>query len=168
MKGYDDGKLTLRHESNVETERLLRQISNVVTIDEDASARRFVEAIQQPHDRALASARRADEGDRLAFLDLERDALEHVLFPVVREHDVLELDLSALALVGIDLELDRVGSIDDVFVLRKECHELFRVDEGLHRLSVQGSNPVERRVELIQVRDERDCAMQQKRMRDEC
>ena len=52
----------------VEVHRVVR-----VPVVENPPVLRAVQADQQLHERRLARARRADEGDRLAALDLERD-----------------------------------------------------------------------------------------------
>ena len=49
---------------------------DVDAVDDDAAGRRIVEAQQQLERRALAGARRTDEGDVLARSDVEREAVE--------------------------------------------------------------------------------------------
>ena len=44
---------------------LLRHLGDVLAVDEDAAGGHIVEAIEQPRDRRLAGARRADDGHRV-------------------------------------------------------------------------------------------------------
>ena len=62
---------------------------------------------QQVHQRRLAAAVGADQGDGLAVADLQRDALEQGRAARIAEVDVLELDD-----LGLPRQLDRLGTFD--------------------------------------------------------
>ena len=53
----------LRHHADGGAQRSLRHIADVLAVDQDAAAADVVEAKQQPRDRRLAGAGRADNGD---------------------------------------------------------------------------------------------------------
>ena len=53
-------------------------LGHVLAVEEDPAPRRRVEADDRPPGRALAAARFADEAERLAALDLERDAIDRL------------------------------------------------------------------------------------------
>ena len=103
----DDGDLV--------AERGERQRAEVVAVEEDAAAGRVVEPRQQVEDRRLAGAGAADEGDALAGLDREGEAVEGDVAVGIGEMHVLEADLA-------DGALDPVGAVDDG-VLGVEEHE---------------------------------------------
>src|SRR4051812_19469375 len=67
----------LRNHADRGAQGCLRDVGYVLTIDENAPARRLVEAEQKPRDGRLAGARGADDRHGLARGHLERDALEN-------------------------------------------------------------------------------------------
>ena len=71
------------------------QIPDVHPIQPDAALGHLVEAGHQVDEGALAGAGGADEGHRLARLDIQVDVLQHVAFRVpVFEGDVVEFDVA--------------------------------------------------------------------------
>ena len=58
----------LRDEADLAAERILRDLRDVLAVDQDAAALDVVEAKQQVDERRLAGARAADEADLLAGL----------------------------------------------------------------------------------------------------
>ena len=87
----------LRDHADRGAQRLLRHVADVLAVDQDAAAGHVVEAEQQPRDRRLAGAGRADDRDRLAGRHLEADALEDRPRRLVGEADVLEADAAGAA-----------------------------------------------------------------------
>ena len=63
----------LRDEADALAQRVEVDSVAAASVVEDAARLRAVEADEQLDERRLARARRSDEGDRLAALDLERD-----------------------------------------------------------------------------------------------
>ena len=55
-----------------------RQVVDPLAVEGDVAGGDVLEAGDQPQQRRLAAARRADEDHELARLDLEVDALDHV------------------------------------------------------------------------------------------
>ncbi len=84
----------LRDQADVAAQRPQRHVADVEVVDEDGPVGHVVEARQQVDERRLARAAEADDGDDLAGIDPERDAVEHrPPFAVgVGEADVPELD----------------------------------------------------------------------------
>ncbi len=69
--------------------------ADVGAVDEDGSGGRVVQARDELHERRLARAGRADEGDRRAGLDVERDVAQRGLvvgLVTVDERHVAQLD----------------------------------------------------------------------------
>ena len=56
----------LQHHAELRLQPLQAALSVVDAVDPDLPRRRLVEAAEQAHDRGLAAAGRADQGDRLA------------------------------------------------------------------------------------------------------
>ena len=84
----------LRHHADRGAQAFLRHVADVLPVDQDRAALDVVEAEQQPRDRRLAGARRADDGDGLAGRHLEADALQDLPLRIVGEMHVAELDLA--------------------------------------------------------------------------
>src|SRR5260370_3407834 len=55
---------------------VIRQVGDVVAVENVAAGGRLVEAADQVHQRALPRTRRAHDGDELAFRDMQRNAFE--------------------------------------------------------------------------------------------
>src|SRR3546814_6894806 len=74
--------------------RIIDWISDVCSSDLDGAALRIVEAQQKLEDRRLAGARGADDGDLLARLDREAEALQGGALGArgIVEHYVVEGD----------------------------------------------------------------------------
>ena len=69
-------KALLRDDAELAAQRRLRDVAQVVAVDEHRAARRVVEARDELGDRRLAGAGRADERDGLARRDLQREVLQ--------------------------------------------------------------------------------------------
>ena len=78
----------LEHEADVAVADLgqpvLVEVGDVLTGEEQLSRRRDVEAADDVHQRRLARARRADDGDELAFVDAQVDAAQSLDFERAR------------------------------------------------------------------------------------
>ena len=85
----------LRHHADLAAQRLLRDLRDVLAVDEDAPALEVVEAQEQVDERRLAGAGAADEADLLARPDGQREVLDDLRLPAVVEAGVLEADLAA-------------------------------------------------------------------------
>ncbi len=66
----------LRHQADLAAQRILRDVGDVLPVDEDAAALDVVEAQQQVDQRRLAGARAADQPDLLAGRDGQRQILD--------------------------------------------------------------------------------------------
>ncbi len=102
----EEGRI-LRDHADRRTQALLRDLRDVLAVDENAALLGIEEAQQQVDDRRFARARTADQTDALAGLDPELEAFEHCLGPPVAETHVLEPYLAAR-----DLERLRAGLVD--------------------------------------------------------
>ena len=69
----------LRDHADLRAQAVLRDVGDVLPVDQDAAALDVVEAQQQVHDRALAGARAADQADLLAGPDVQREIVDHRL-----------------------------------------------------------------------------------------
>ena len=76
--------LLLRHERDLLPQRLERQVDEPDAADVHATAPRRVDAREQAAERRLARARRPDDRDALARLEVEVDAVQHVALGDVR------------------------------------------------------------------------------------
>jgi hypothetical protein len=94
------------HPATQRTELVLAEIGNVPAVEDDATRGRLVEAQDRAADRRFTATRLADEADRLAAANLERDVVDSADVPdVTIEHDAA-LDREPNAKV---LELDKVA-----------------------------------------------------------
>ena len=84
----------LEHDADVAAIFFDGERADIVAIDEDRAGGDVVEAANQIHERALASAAGADEADHLAGLDREADIANDGACAVF-ERDVAEFDFAA-------------------------------------------------------------------------
>ncbi len=82
----------LRHHADGGAQRRLRDVADILAVDQDAAAGDIVEAEQQPRDRRLAGAGRADDGDGVPGRDVEAQAFEDRPRRLVGKRNVLEAD----------------------------------------------------------------------------
>ena len=109
----------LRDEADLLAQRILRDLRDILPVDDDAAGLDVVEAQQQVGDRRFAGARAADEADLLAGLYRQRQVLDDAALLAVVERDVLEADLAAR-----HLQLHRVGRVDEILRPRDRLHAL--------------------------------------------
>ena len=121
-------------------------VGDVLPVDEDAPARRLVEAEQQPRDRRLAGARGADDGDGLARRHLERDALAGSGAPGCRR---TARPRSAPRPPGRRAAARPAGPAISGSASQDREH-VVDVDERLFDLAVEHAHEVQRHVELHQ------------------
>ena len=128
---------------SIGAQRHLRDVAHILSVDQDAAAGHVVEAEQQPRDRRLAGARRADDRDRLAGRHLEAHALEDRPRRLVGELDVVEADraLPDRNRLGVRLVHDLGRSLED------PEHGL-DVDRRLLDLAIDHAHEIQRLVEL--------------------
>ena len=74
----------LRNHADRRPQARLRHLGDVLAVDQDAAARRLVEAEQEARDRRLAGAGRADDGDRAPRRHLEAHPLRGSRAPAHR------------------------------------------------------------------------------------
>ena len=65
---------------------------NILTINQNLAAIKFIEAQEEVHNRRLTRPGRAYKGHRLAGFYLETNMLEDIPLAVIGEADILELD----------------------------------------------------------------------------
>ena len=111
----------MQHLAEVAAQRGNFDLPDVDAVDQDLTLLELVVAADEGQDRALAGAGRANEGYRLAGVNVEGDALQHPLAGDIAEPDVAELDL-ALHLV----QLDSVGSVHQFRLNVHDGEHLFR------------------------------------------
>ena len=85
----------LGHDADRTAHALDLQVVKGLLVDVDLARARHVEAVEQPHDRRLATARGPDEGDLLAGGDCEAQVAEDRPVWMVCELHVLEADGAA-------------------------------------------------------------------------
>src|SRR5690349_14196122 len=66
----------LQHDADIAADRALLERAQILAVEQDTPLDRIVETHQERHHGRLAGAARADDGDRLARLHLERNAVE--------------------------------------------------------------------------------------------
>ena len=95
-------------------------VARIHAVDGDRTALDLIEAHEQVDQRGLAGAGRADDGDRLAGLGLQRQVLDQRLGRIVAELDVVEahqtLDvLDVLGVLAFGHLLGLVQELEDAF-----------------------------------------------------
>ncbi len=83
----------LQHHADVALQPVQGTVAVVHAVDQHLPLGGFVEAAQHVHQRALAASGRAHDGDGLTARDGQVHLIEHRMFRVISERDVLELDL---------------------------------------------------------------------------
>jgi hypothetical protein len=73
----------LRHHADRRAQAFLRNVADVLPVDQNLPRLYVVEAEEQPRDGRLACAGRADDGDRLSGRRLEADALQYLALGIV-------------------------------------------------------------------------------------
>ena len=129
--GAGEEEHILQHLAEVAAQRGNFNFPDVDAVDQDLTLLELVVAADEGQDRALAGAGGADEGDGLAGVNVEGDALQHPLAGDIAEPDVAELDL-ALHLVQLD-------GIRGIHHLRLQVHD----GEDLLRRGQRRLQPVE-------------------------
>src|SRR5207302_10066947 len=71
------------------------QVAYIDAVDRDASGVDVVEPCEQRSDRALPGSSAADERERRAGLEVERQSVQHRPPGLIAEADVLEADVAA-------------------------------------------------------------------------
>ena len=69
-------RIGLKHHGDAALER--QHAGDILAVDLDAAAARLLEAGEHPQQCRLSAARRTDEDDELAVLDLEIHSLDHL------------------------------------------------------------------------------------------
>src|SRR5687767_15748255 len=115
----------LGNHADLRPQAVLRDMRDVLAVDEYPSALDVVEPQQQAHDRALARAGASDQTYLLARTDMDREIVDHGMLAAVAEGHVLEADLTAR-----HLERQRARAIEHRMRPRK------RVDSVLHGADV--------------------------------
>ena len=93
--GVGEQEALLQHQADRGAERVEGEVTDVVPADPDRAGAHVVEPGEQQRDRGLAGARGADDGERLAGPDPQRQAAQHRLGRHVAEVHVVELDVLA-------------------------------------------------------------------------
>ena len=142
----------MRHNAHRPPQTLLRNIANILAIDQDTPTCHIVEAVQQLERRGLSGATLAHKRHALVRVDLERHAIQrHVAAMLVRKVHVLELDLAPS-----DCKVRRARCILNIDFLIQQLHQLVGVDQVLVHHTVQCAQHAERLVYLLQVRHKYD------------
>lgn len=133
----------LRHNTNVLPKALEGHLGNILSIDEDPTALRFVEAEKQTEDGRLSTSGRADKCRLLSGMNGEAGVLKDGTVGMVPERDVLKADLASL-----DLERRCIGELLDLDLNTLEIEHGLHIDETLSELTVDRTEEVERQGEL--------------------
>jgi hypothetical protein len=82
----------LEHDAHGAPQRGQLEVAHIDTIDSHRAGVDIVEPGQEASDRRLAAPRLADDGDRRACLDMQREPVKHRQVGLVAEAHVVELD----------------------------------------------------------------------------
>ena len=82
----------LRHDGDGLAQAFLRDVRDVLSVDQDAAALDVVESLQQREQRRFSAAGPADQADPLAGLRSQVEVLENLAAVGIAEGDILELD----------------------------------------------------------------------------
>ena len=124
MPWVEGGKRILEdhlHAPPQRTELLVVEVRDVLAVEEHLAAGRLVEAQDRAADRRLAAARLADQAERLAAADLERDAVDGLDVADVAVEDDPALDRE-VELQVLELDQGAVLAHDDDDRPRSSCH----------------------------------------------
>ena len=110
-QGADEDVVLLGHQRDVAAQLVQRQLDQPDAADGHRAGAGRVDAGEQPAQRRLAGAGRADHRDPLADADVEVDAVQHVAALDVGEPDVAGVELLAVRLGAGDLAV--VGHLRD-------------------------------------------------------
>ncbi len=112
----------LLHDGDLAAQRMLRRISNILTVDQDSPAGDIVKPLHQLDEGGLAGAGAADQADAFAGADVHRQlVIQRDAMTAVMERDVLEHDAPAL-----DVNRPRIGRV------RYADHLVMDRDQFLH------------------------------------
>ena len=122
--GVGKQKHILLHDANVLVDGVLGHIPDILAVDGDGAAGDLVEPGNQLAQGGLAAAGGTDDGDGLAGLHIQADAVEHIQVAIVGEDHVADLDI-ALHIgqgLGIGLVLDGGLGAHDIDKPGQTCH----------------------------------------------
>src|SRR5207245_4087100 len=116
----------LRHHADRRPQRALRDVADILTVDQDPAAGDVIEPEQQARDRRLAGAGRPNDRNRLAGRHLETEAFEDLTLGIVGEAHVLEAQIAR----RYD-QWPRTRGIPDLWIAREHVEHLLDVDDRL-------------------------------------
>ena len=145
---------------------ILLDIAHVDAVIGDVAALNVIEAVDEVRDRRLARTGRADEGDLLAGLGIEREVFQHRLVRIIGEVDVVEADVALqrhMCAVRLDpvevaaLARQRDGALVDLGRGVQHVENALRTGQRQHdgvELICDLADPVGECADVLQERDE--------------
>ena len=139
----------LKHHTESSSQICTRDLPDILPVDQDPSAVRFIEAHQKIHECRLPAAGRSDNGHLLSGLHPETEVIEYLLVFGIAECHVLEEHLSLFSVAG-------TGCLRILTLLRKiEDREYTgQGSECRHDLRRDIRQIVDRFTEVLPVKDE--------------
>ena len=138
----------LQHHGDILAQHIALDVAHIHAVDGDAARIDVVEAVEQVGDRGLARAGRADEGDFLPRLCIERNVPQNRLARDIAEGHIVELDIALHVrhVCGIGFVRLLLGAVEHVkYALRTG-------KRGKHRAHLHG-NLVDGAGELARIVD---------------
>ena len=133
----------LRHHADRGPQRRLRDVADILAIDQNPAARDVIETKQQARDGGFAGAGRSDDRDRLAGRHLKTEAFEERTLGIVREPHILETQIARCHDQG-----PGAGNILDLGIARQNVEHLLDVDDRLLDLAIHHAHEIQRLVKL--------------------
>jgi len=133
----------LRHHADRGAQRGLRDVADILAIDQDPAARDVIETKHQARDGRFAGAGRSDDRDRLAGRHLETETFEDRTLGIVGEPHILETQIARCHDQG-----SGAGNILDLGIARQNVEHLFDVDDRLLDLAIHHAHEIQRLVKL--------------------
>ncbi len=122
---------------------LFRNVLHVDAIDGNPALIHVIESGQQVDDRRFAGAGRADKGDLLSVLHIEIEIKENLLFRIVGEVDVREVDVARDLIHG-----DRILAIVRLIILFQNTEYTLSTGNGSQNVRVLVGDLIDRLGEL--------------------
>ncbi len=133
----------LWHHADRGPQRRLRDVADILAIDQDPAARDVIEAKQQARDGRFAGAGRSDNRDRLAGRHFETETFEDQTLGIVREPHILEPQMARCHGQG-----PCAGNILDLGLALQNVEHLLDVDDRLFDLAIDHAHEIQRLVKL--------------------
>ena len=134
----------LGHNSNIFSEIIDPELRDVLPIDENLSPINLIEPVKKPHNSRFSTPSSSYKSNSLASRDGETQPWNHyflifgLTILVIRERHISELNLSR-----VDVRLEWVFVLDDLFISLQDVKHEFDIGPVLSHEAPEGSQEIE-------------------------